>query len=404
MTRTRTGPETAPPQINSDVDRSDEADDGPSSLMGDIDVINGPDHLSMAAHQDGRGTTTSNAGRSIAALQDGRGTTAPMIIDVDGDCPHSNAMEKDLAMVKNQLEALTKMFMDLKPGRHGFGTSKSADSSSAPDDVIADDVSPSIPDDDVPFPDELEHSNANSKLQVTLPRRHATIDKFDPSSNLPARLWMSLFETEFDGTPPSHLTRYLAMYLTKDGLRWFAQFIAPLRKTYSWPKVKELFLEKFAKDDVNPLVAAKDRYLKSGETIQTYFDDKTQLLELAQIPGPGVIGLLTDGVPESYRSLLIARNPKTVSEWLACAQLFESTKRMDKKNVNVVQVPDPARKKTFVPNSDEPPKKPCPRCLEESDIHAYHWLRNCTLPRTNKPFPSSAPSNPLNSKGGPSRA
>lgn len=245
---------------------------------------------------------------------------------------------------------------------------------------------------------------------TNLRRRQANIDKFDPSSELPAKLWLELFEMITDGLKDERRIPLLATYLTKDRLRWFAQFIAPTRKKLTWTSVRKQFMDKFARDDVKPLVAAKDRSLKSTEAIQTYFDDKIRLLELAEVPVSGIIDLLTDGLPDNYRSMLISRDPRTTSEWLRCAQLFEFTRRTEKKSVNMAQVPKSSKPVIKDRDSNVPPTSPCPRCLEQSGIHAYHWLKFCTLPRTKgfeskpKQLSTTTASSNLNLQSGPSRA
>ena len=419
--RTRSGTNSAP----SGTDDVDGPDDNASSPGGN------PMDMGTPLGQDGSNTTVTGDGRNTTVpmtLDAGRNTTVPMTLDASGDAAPTTSLAEDVSFLKAQMESITLMFQQLIVSRASTTLDPGSNENGTPTD-------------DVPIPKSAESPLAQSALtqlpkahpitngtQVPINngdlnndvpnngtdplyqspfkscRRNTTIDKFDPSSTLPARLWMQLFETELDGANDLKKIRFLATYLTKDGLRWFAQFIAPNRNVYSWAKAKELFLEKFAKDDVNPLVAAKNRVLLGTETIQSYFDDKSRLLELADIPVPGMIGLLTDGVPDSYRALLIARNPSTVSEWLYSAQLFESTKKQEKRTVNLAHVSRPGQR-TSTTGPDEAPRKPCPRCLEQSGIHAYHWLRNCSLPRTQGNFPNKhAPSGHLNSNGGPSRA
>lgn len=382
--------------------------------------------------QDGTSTTAGTGGSDTTVTFAGRSTTATMRADANGDTalgtPNISDLAQDMSLLKAQMESLTSMMATLLLPRIGPNQpsirlddqplQKSADSSSSTNGTILAQGKDPIPIEDKQSPegnDVLEvgstvntDDDVEGKPPQWLPKQRTTIDKFDPNSNLPARLWMELFETEFEGAASETMVRFLATYLTKDGLRWFAQFIAPKRKVYPWAKVKELFFQKFARDEVNPLVAAKDRMLKPNESIQSYFDEKSRLLELAEVSTQGTIGLLSDGVPETYRALLIARNPQTVSEWLYCAQLFESSKKPERRSVNVAQVPKALPKlesRTGPPDFSKPPPTPCPRCLETSGIHSYHWARNCSLPRTNGPnFNKPAPTDSLNSKGGPSRA
>lgn len=161
-----------------------------------------------------------------------------------------------------------------------------------------------------------------STLFETL-RRRTVLDKFDIKSELPAEMWIALFEQVTRGLPDNERIELLVTYLSKDGLRWYAQFVLPFRMVYNWPTVRQLFLNKFARTDVKPIVASKDRKLQPKESIQSYFDEKTRLMELAFISRSGQLDLLTDGLPDHFRDAMISREPRSLIEWLRLAQSLD---------------------------------------------------------------------------------
>ena len=156
-------------------------------------------------------------------------------------------------------------------------------------------------------------------------RRRNVIDKFESSSTMPAELWIAVYEQATTGITSRQRVELLLSYVTKDALRWYGQFVTPHAKTMDWPIVREMFVKKFARLNVQPILAAKDMHLRSDETIQSYFDEKTRLLELARLPQSSMVALLTDGVPDDYRAVICANGPNTISDWLNVAQRYEVT-------------------------------------------------------------------------------
>lgn len=250
-------------------------------------------------------------------------------------------------------------------------------------------------------------------------RRRNVIDKFDSSSTMPAEMWVAVFEQATTGITGKQRVELLLSYVTKDALRWYAQFVTPHIATYDWAKVRDLFVKKFARLSVQPILAAADRKLRSGETLQTYFDEKTRLLELAEQSQASMIALLTDGVPDSYRTVITANGPKTIDEWIDVAQRFEvSKRRSEPKPVHLTEVvtdrhtekkrTDDTKKPTS--SRDNTPSKPCPRCLDYG-FTAHHWVRDCKRQRmsshdkrTTEPKTVSATAVPLNGGSGPHTA
>ena len=154
-------------------------------------------------------------------------------------------------------------------------------------------------------------------------RRRNVIDKFESSSTMPAELWIAVYEQATTGITSRQRVELLLSYVTEDALRGYGQFVTPHAKTMDWPIVREMFVKKFARLNVQPILAAKDMLLRSDETIQSY--EKTRLLKLARLPQSSMVALLTDGVPDDYRAVICANGPNTISDWLNVAQRYEVT-------------------------------------------------------------------------------
>lgn len=251
-------------------------------------------------------------------------------------------------------------------------------------------------------------SDSGCKALFETLRRRIVIDKFVKSEDMPAELWLAMFEQVTEGITDSQRISLLLTYLGKDGFRWYAQFIGPFRLRYDWTTVRRLFLDKFARTHVKPIVAATNRVLKPRESVQSYFDDKVRLLELAGVSRLAMLDLLSHGLPEAYQATLNSREPRSLTDWLRCAQNYEAIVKKEPRTVNLTDTaPKPYVKKDKVFNNDVPPKDPCPRCLTRGETK-YHWARTCSYP----PRPPRSDSNPgfkndtapLNSKGGPSTA
>ena len=295
-----------------------------------------------------------------------------------------------------------------------FGQNSSAPSSalsSAPSSAASSALSSAIRDEKTDRTEAIAGKSAPTPFTpaaLEAMKRRPSIDKFDSESTMPATIWMVLFEQTTDGLTDQERTALLLTHISKDALRWYGQFVSPKRSSLSWPDVREMFLAKFARTDANPTVAAKNRTLQSRETVQSYFDDKTRLMELADQPLASMLALLTDGMPSSYRDMLVSREPQSLAEWVRVARNFETTRpKQDNRSVNVANVIT-TRERTNKPGDgfkrkydDSPPTTPCPRCLAHGKTE-FHWARTCSYPPRNpaETVPKTA-SQSLNSRSGP---
>ena len=219
----------------------------------------------------------------------------------------------------------------------------------------------------------------------------STIERFDGSSRFPAEMWIEVFETITTGLGDIDRITLLTTYLEKDALRWFAQFVLPRRHVYDWPTVRSMFYEKFAKTTVKPATTAAARVLQPRESIQSYFDEKTRLLELARIPEDAQIEFLTEGLPDAYRTVVAAREPTNLSQWLSCVSRYKTPRASEPSrlvNVTDVTAKNTRRRKSNRQTNDtvtrtqydDVPPSPCPRCSAYGKTE-YHWARVCSYPK-----------------------
>lgn len=149
------------------------------------------------------------------------------------------------------------------------------------------------------------------------------IERFDPASEMPAEMWIDCFDQITEHITGTERITLLLSYVAGDAFRWYAQFVTPNRFLFDWPTVRRMFVEKFGTLTVSPGVAAANRQLQPQESVQSYFDEKTRLMEMARFPERTMLEFLTDGVPDSMRNVLCAREPHTLTEWIRCASNYE---------------------------------------------------------------------------------
>ena len=252
-------------------------------------------------------------------------------------------------------------------------------------------------------------------------RSHVAIAKFDGTSRSPAETWIALYEQLTEGLTDVERISLLISYFEGNALVWYGKFVSTQRLLLTWIGFRELFDNRFVRPITKPIVEASKRTLQAKETIQTYFDEKTRLLTLANVPESAMIDLLTDGLPFHYRGVLCANDPTTLSDWLRVAQSFESVKRNEPRSSTVATVSTDANngsnaKKGWKPRTnnskddDDKPSKACPRCLEHGKTE-WHWARKCPSYPPRKPknnsnkstsntTPKTTATENLNSQGG----
>lgn len=237
------------------------------------------------------------------------------------------------------------------------------------------------------------------------------IERFDPTSSLPAEMWLVCFEQVTDGCNDSQRIALLLSYVAKDAFRWYAQFVSPFRAAYDWPMVKRMFLDKFARPQMNPGIAAARRRLTAKDTIQSYFEQQTRDMEMAQFSESTMIEFLTNGLPDGYRQVLYAREPRSLNEWLRCAQGYERSRHMESgmTTIKAIDAPSALRQTRDASKQDVPPPGPCPGCKRNGRTeNNLHWYRVCPYrkddPESKRGNDNKTAAGHLNSRGGPHTA
>lgn len=234
-----------------------------------------------------------------------------------------------------------------------------------------------------------------------------------------ADLWINLFEVVTRGKSDPERVFTMMAYLTDDALNWFASDIAPKLDDIKWAQVRDHFIARFGPAIANPLVESQHRRLKASETVSTYYEDKMRILRRATLTETDVVAQLSEGMPPSYRGLLLCANPQTAVAWLAVALQLEATmgfksppdkskqqygrnsyrpidrdRRFAKtQTVLTAGTPNTANTK---PKFGRSPPGPCRFCAQAGET-AHHWHRDCPRRQTSygtpqlPPQPSNSP-------------
>ena len=212
-----------------------------------------------------------------------------------------------------------------------------------------------------------------------------------------ADIWCNLYEVVTNGQTDQQRLFGLMAYLIDDALNWFGTDIAPKLTEYSWSTVREMLIARFGPAIANPLVEAQRRHLKPTETVQNYYDDKMRCLRHVSLKEKDMVAQLTEGMPISYKGLLLCSKPPTTVSWLAIALQLEATV---KRQPFTVTKPKPPfqNKQQFRPvamiastttetqnnprrdyrrnQNSNPPTTPCRFCQEAGET-IYHWHNQC---------------------------
>ena len=163
----------------------------------------------------------------------------------------------------------------------------------------------------------------------------------------------------------------------------------------TWDEAKDKLSSRYGHTDISPIVAASRRRLQRQENVKKYFDDKSKLLRKAGISEPNMADLLTEGLPQSYRSHFYGRRFKTIHEWLLLAQDIEAdvnnsnTFRPQNRKPNTGRTLTASKSETGnnygrnqsrQPNrSQQQTHKPPYNCryCQELGRTEFHWHREC---------------------------
>ncbi|UYV68635.1 K02A2.6-like, partial [Cordylochernes scorpioides] len=170
--------------------------------------------------------------------------------------------------------------------------------------------------------------NPNNRLQ-----------KFNGSkSAIRPESWIKLYDFENNSLKEDEKIKNLMYYLTDSALEWYADEIISNPAIKRWEVVKEKLIQRFGSYNANPIVSASHRRLKREESIENYFQDKIRLLNQTHLTKEEKINLLTDGLPNDWKDLIVAAQPADATKWFHIAASIEQNRDRPNQNTSVKQV------------------------------------------------------------------
>ena len=202
--------------------------------------------------------------------------------------------------------------------------------------------------------------------------------------------WVNLFELIVTGISDQQKIITLIRYVDGEALTWVGDEIAPHASTLTWKEVRDRMIKRFGRISIHPHIAAQRRTYKYGESVQTYYESKMDLLRQANMDQDAQIASLTDGMPDSYQNLLNACDLSSPSDWLSKALKFEVT-FTKKRSYHPIQQPVAAAAVAQAKvNEARKPSQPCRFCKEAKGKDLFHWHNECRLNLANQQQSRSA--------------
>ncbi|UYV63592.1 K02A2.6-like, partial [Cordylochernes scorpioides] len=164
----------------------------------------------------------------------------------------------------------------------------------------------------------------------------------------------------------------LMYYLTDSALEWYADEIISNPAIKRWEVVKEKLIQRFGSYNANPIVSASHRRLKREESIENYFQDKIRLLNQTHLTKEEKINLLTDGLPNDWKDLIVAAQPTDATKWFHIAASIEQNRasiQFKPKNKIHLATKNNDNRKNVCPFW-------CPICSKKG-IKIKHWVTDC---------------------------
>lgn len=204
--------------------------------------------------------------------------------------------------------------------------------------------------------------------------------------------WIDLFELVHDITDNKAKIKKLVTYLKDGAMDWFCDTIMPRIDTIQFSDIKTEMVTRFNRDLVEPIIQVQNRKLKRDETVTEYFNDKISILRRTGLKVPGQIAMLTEGMPQHFRTPLISSRPSDTNAWLSLALDLESSFSQNKKfmtqalgpKVEAVHITNkrnnrdgrrPAGHGAQKPSGRKPPG-PCRYCKSRGQEN-WHWNNEC---------------------------
>ena len=229
----------------------------------------------------------------------------------------------------------------------------------------------------------------------------------------------------------------LQSYLAGDAFNFYAAKVVDISST-RYNDLKASFISRFGVKTIAPNIAAHRRRLERNESIKTYFDAKIDLLERTGLSEEHVVAEIIEGLPDNYKSLLIAtsivktdtlletlirieanlpsvsrtaqpQKPVTTSHSNCTISHCDST-TADTASTTEDDESTPSTSQQTIPkavtnqsnrsqtsnttnsNYKSRPDNSAPQCLycKDKGIVAYHWHRECSHNPKNAPQPDTA--------------
>ncbi|UYV84622.1 hypothetical protein LAZ67_X002869, partial [Cordylochernes scorpioides] len=204
--------------------------------------------------------------------------------------------------------------------------------------------------------------NPNNRLQ-----------KFNGSkSAIRPESWIKLYDFENNSLKEDEKSKNLMYYLTDSALEWYADEIISNPAIKRWEVVKEKLIQRFGSYNANPIVSASHRRLKREESIENYFQDKIRLLNQTHLTKEEKINLLTDGLPNDWKDLIVAAQPTDATKWFHIAASIEQNRasiQFKPKNKIHLATKNNDNRKNVCPFW-------CPICSKKG-IKIKHWVTDC---------------------------
>ncbi|UYV74184.1 K02A2.6-like [Cordylochernes scorpioides] len=172
--------------------------------------------------------------------------------------------------------------------------------------------------------------------------------------------------------PEDEKIKNLMYYLTDSALEWYADEIISNPAIKRWEVVKEKLIQRFGSYNANPIVSASHRRLKREESIENYFQDKIRLLNQTHLTKEEKIHLLTDGLPNDWKDLIVAAQPTDATKWFHIAASIEQNRasiQFKPKNKIHLATKNNDNRKNVCPFW-------CPICSKKG-IKIKHWVTDC---------------------------
>ncbi|UYV62666.1 hypothetical protein LAZ67_2001456 [Cordylochernes scorpioides] len=199
------------------------------------------------------------------------------------------------------------------------------------------------------------------------------LQKFNGSkSAIRPESWIKLYDFENNSLKEDEKIKNLMYYLTDSALEWYADEIISNPAIKRWEVVKEKLIQRFGSYNANPIVSASHRRLKREESIENYFQDKIRLLNQTHLTKEEKNNLLTDGLPNDWKDLIVAAQPTDTTKWFHIAASIEQNRasiQFKPKNKIHLATKNNDNRKNVCPFW-------CPICSKKG-IKIKHWVTDC---------------------------